>query len=56
MSHEADLAIYNISSKKLNNLPVTARQIRDEIKVDLVLGRVLTFVKSGWPDSELDDE
>ena len=48
--------IYNISSKKLDRLPVTARQIHDEIKVDPVLGRVLIFVKSGWPDGELDNE
>ena len=53
---EADEAIDNISSKKLDSLPVTARQIRDDTKVDLVLGRVLIFVKSGWLDGELDDE
>ena len=53
---EAEEAIYNISSKKIDSMPVTAKQIRDATRTDPVLGRVLTFIKFGWPDGEVEDE
>ena len=41
-------AVFNIS--QLENLPVTSRQIQADTRSDLLLSKVLSFVKSGWPN------
>ena len=53
---EVDEEIYNVSVKKLDGMPITAKQIRDATRADPVLSRVLAYVKSGWPASTPEDE
>ena len=40
---------FHAEEKQLDSLPITSREIRNAVRVDLVLSRVLQFLKSGWP-------
>ena len=54
-SHRYVDAIYNICSLKLESMPVLAQDVKDATRRDAVLSKVVTFVKSSWPE-EMDDE
>ena len=54
-SGDAGDSVYNIASKIVDNLPVTAQEVSASTKADAVLSKVLRFTASGWPD-DVDDE
>ena len=54
-SHRDVDAIYNICSLKLESMLVLAQDVKDATRRNTVLSKVVTFIKSGWPE-EMDDE
>ena len=41
---------------QMDQMPITARQIKQWTAVDPVLSRILNFVQKGWPERNRDDE
>ena len=48
-----DVAIFNIS--QIENLPVTASEVRQATRTDPVLSKVMEFTQQGWPQSVIKD-
>ena len=54
-SHRDVDAFYNVCSLKLKSMLGLAQDVKDVTRLDAMLSKVVTFVKSGWPE-EMDDE